>query len=768
MRYKSTLLLLIAVAVAGIVAYSLSKEPTSEELQKLRKRLLADMNASNIETLIIEGGEQRFVCERQADADVGWRLTEPIEVRADRWEVEGILDKLELAEKVASTFPEGGKALDLARYGLAEPVRKITLREEQPGGRTWTVLVGKEAGVADAVYMAVRGEDAVYAVKKDVADRADVTLTDLRTKKLATRISTLDMKKVTVSAAELDGEPGFEVVCERAEDRWELKRPVHDLADEGAVKGVANKLYDHHIGADEFVVDDPTKAAEYGLADPALTVIVEGQQETQTFVLSRHVDGEEVRYYAMHKGEVPIVEVPETLFNDLRKDADDLRERSLGDFTVADVAQLSIAGPAGELVLMKQDDAWQIAGDTPVAADDGVMDDVLRGLKEAEVDEFVADEPEDLADFGLSEGARTQVVATDSDGKTLAEVFLGSADELGERLYAQRSAYPPVLALKKADFLDRIARGRLAFLDRLVLEEPRGEAREVLLTNPEGRFRCTWNEESAEWALAEPVSGKADQVAVRALVGDFASLRAETFAAERADDLSAFGLAEPAVEATVTYRTESGPAGEEEGETEVPGRTRTLLIGAETESPAEGRFARLAGDERVFVLPDYIAGHFLANLASRRISTVFKPTAVTFASGAGSRRFLYDDEKDAWTDADGNDLPEGTAEALKDAVRLLRHFDGAAIADYVAKEPQTYGFDEPYLTVEVQDELEQVNKVLIGGETDEGDRYARGFVTDFVLRAAKADVRTLMAVLEEPAEPVDDAAPAEGEADARQ
>jgi len=40
-------------------------------------------------------------------------------VRADRWEVEGILDKLELAEKVAPTFPEGGKKLDLAQYGLA-------------------------------------------------------------------------------------------------------------------------------------------------------------------------------------------------------------------------------------------------------------------------------------------------------------------------------------------------------------------------------------------------------------------------------------------------------------------------------------------------------------------------------------------------------------------------------------------------------------------------------------------------------------------------
>ncbi len=767
MKHKSTLLLVIAVAVAGTVAYSLSKKPTSEDLQKLRTRLLADMRSSSIATLAIRAGDQRLACAREAGEE-GWRITEPTDLRADRWAVEGILDKLELAEKASSTFPEGRVELDLAQYGLAEPVRTITLGEEAPGRRSWTLLVGKETGVADTVYVAVEGEDAVYAVKKDVADKTNVTLADLRSKDLAPRISTLDMVKLTISAAKLDEKPAFELACEKAAGKWELKQPVHDLADRTKVAGVANKLYDHRVGKGEFAVDDPSKAADYGLDEPALTVTVEGKDKTQTFVFSRRQDGDKAHYYAMHKGELPIAEVPETLFNDLRADVGELRERSLADFTVSDVAEVAIAGAGGELVLKKQDQQWQIAADTPIAADAGVADEMLRGLKDAEVDEFVADEPEDLGGYGLTEQARTRVSLKDKDGGTLAEVVLGSADEAGERVYAQRPPYPPVLALQKAAFLDNIEGGRLAFLDRLVLEEPSDDAREVSLDHAGSHFKCTFEPEAGEWQLAEPVSGKADEVAVRAIVGDFAHLQADAFAAEQADDLALFGLADPAAKATVTYRAESKAPAKEGGEAEAAPPRHTLLLGAETKTPAEGRFAKLAEGERVFVLPDYIAGHFLADLASRRISVALKPTAVTFTMGDASLRFLYDAEKDAWTDADGKELPEPSAAAVGKAVRLLGRFDGAGVADYVAKEPAAYGFDKPCLVVELQDELGQAKKVLIGAETAGGDRYAKGFVSDFVLIAAKADVDTLQAVMERPAESTEQPASEGGESGAGQ
>ncbi len=759
MKYKSTLLLLVAVVIASIVAYSLSKKPTSEEIDEQRTRLLSEMKSEDIQTLTIEEGGKRLVCQRDPEADGGWRITEPVRVRADRWEVEGILDKLEMAQKVSTTRPPAGETFDLSQYGLDEPARKVTLGGRPAAGRSWTILIGKETGIADAVYAAVEGRDAVYAINRDVAERTDVTLTDLRSKNLAPRISVLDRKKIAISAAQLDESPAFEVECEKSDGKWELKKPLYQLADPTRVEDLANKLYNHRIGTGDFVVDDPTKAAEYGLDSPFLTLTIEGKHKTQTVVFSRLKEEDQTSYYALHKGEPAIVKVPESLFTDLRKEPEELREKSLADFTVADIAEVTVEGPQGEFVLKKKDDAWEIAADTPVAADDGVIDEVLRELRNADVQDFVADEPEDLGAYGLSEGARTHVTLRDEDGEMLAELFLGAADEAGESVYAQRPPYPAVVSTRNERYLENIIRGRVAFLGRLVLEEPWDEAREVSLERATERFLCTWNETDVEWELAAPVQGKADSVAVRAIVSDFAHLRAEAFAAEDAQDLAAFGLDEPMISVTVTYRAKSEETEEQEDEAEPQERVRSLHIGSAAQEPAEGYFAKLAEDGRVFVLPDYVVRHFRANLASKRISHPFDIVAMTFRKGHKLLEFRHDEEKDIWTDGEGKELAEDMAKAVKDAARLLKDFRGVEVADYTEKDPALYGFDDAYLVVELEEIPGQVKKLVIGKETEGGNRYAKGPATDFVLVAEKPDVDKLLAVLEPPAEESEGPAP---------
>ncbi|MHC4592276.1 MAG: DUF4340 domain-containing protein, partial [Planctomycetota bacterium] len=336
MKHKSTLLLLIAVVIAGFVAYSLSRKPASHELQKQRKDLLTEFESSQIQTLKIEQGDSRLTCRRE-DRD-GWRIVEPVNVRADRWEVESILDKFELAEKVASYYPDKGKQLNAAEYGLDKPTRTVTMDMGEDGDRSWTVLIGKDASVADSVFVAVEGQDGVFAVAKDVVDKTAVSVTDLRSKKLASRIGVFDLEKVSVSARALDGGQPLEVECEESDGKWEIKKPSYELADSDKVQGLANKLYDHRIGADDFVVDDPTKAATYGLDDPDLTITLQGDEEAQTIVFSRHAEGDKTTYYALHKGEPAIVRAPESLFNDLRQEPDELKERKLADVDVEDVA----------------------------------------------------------------------------------------------------------------------------------------------------------------------------------------------------------------------------------------------------------------------------------------------------------------------------------------------------------------------------------------------------------------------------------------------
>ncbi|MCK4374812.1 MAG: DUF4340 domain-containing protein, partial [Candidatus Brocadiae bacterium] len=245
------------------------------------------------------------------------------------------------------------------------------------------------------------------------------------------------------------------------------------------------------------------------------------------------------------------------------------------------------------------------------------------------------------------------------------------------------------------------------------------------------------------------------------IVGDFAHLRAEAFVAEDADDLAPFGLDEPEITVSVTYRAAEGEGeAEEPGEGEPPPgrRTRTLHVGGATEEPARGRYARLAEDGRVFVLPDYVVGHCRANLASKEVCRATGLTGLTFRSGDRTRQFAYDEDTLTWTDAEGNELEGRAAEAVKEAERLLRNFDAVEVADLVEKAPALYGFDEPHLVVELDEEATKGKQVVIGKETEDGKRYARGPVTGFVHVVSEADVEKLIAVLEpepeaEPQEP---------------
>jgi hypothetical protein len=750
MKYKSTLVLFIVVVVAGIVAYSLSRKPTSEELEQQRSKLLAGVEADDVQTLTVDKGDGRIVCRRDADDKDEWRITEPVDIRADRYAVEDVIRKLGSAERQARVSREG---LKLADYGLAEPKRTVTLEGKQPGQKSWVIDVGGDAPAGNAVWVAVKDAPAVYSVTRDVAQQTDVTVAGLRSKNLGKRISTWDLQKLSVAAAAADDRPAYELACEKTDGKWEIKQPIYDPGDRNAIEAVVNKVYDQNIKADDVVADDMGQAAQYGLDKPDLTVTVAGKDRTEEFALSRRTEDGKTVCYAMQKGENPIVRVPESLFDALRKQPDELRDKSLVDFRVEDVTEIKAASPVGELVLAKVDEGWQITGDEAVAADADVIKTFLDDLKKAEVKEFAADGVEDLTPYGLAEGQRLDVVLSDEDGETLAHATFGLASGDGGRVYARRGDYPAVLTVERGPYLDKLERGGLAFLDRNVLKETQTDIAELQLVRGTEKFRCAWNRDQSRWDLLEPVSGEADTSACHLIASDFAALKAVAFAAERAEDLTPYGLDKPAITCTATIRPQ--PTDEEPKPAE---RVHTLRIGSETADPAQGRYARLDDDDRVFVLADSKAKHFEENLASKYICRSWSLRSVTFRKGDKELVVTYDRDADAWRDAEGNELAKDSADRMREARYLLGNFQAERLADYIVKSPALYGFDEPYLTVSFDDETAKGKNIIIGKEVEGGGRYAKGPASGFVQVARDEDVQKLADVIEPPAPPASAAA----------
>lgn len=739
-NYKTTIILLVAVVITGLVAYSLSKQPTSEEIEQQRTRLLPGFSTEDVSKVAFIEGETRVVCER---ADSEWRITAPIQARADRWAVESILDRLETAEKEWSVSPAEDDTVSLVDYGLDTPGRKVTVTLDGPGGRTWTILVGKPTGAADAVSVKLEGREQVFAVSRNVIAKTEVTVTDLRSKKLAPRISTFDLNTVAVTMSDDDQEEPAAVRCEKAERMWKLKEPFLDLADADAVELVADKIYNHSIGDGDFASDDPTDLGKFGLDEPDVTVILESEDETQEFAFAAVQQDDETTHYAIYKAETTVVEIPEELYNGVRVTADELRSKKLADVKARQVASVTISGPDDELVLRRSGDDWEIDAESPRAADSAVMDQLLRDLTQAEAKEFVADEPEDLSAYGLAEGERILVTLSDEDDETLARVAFGkAADE--DTAYALRPDYPPVLLVPQERYFDAFRRGRLAFLDREILSEPAERAVRVSLSHEGGDFVCTRESAAADWRLQEPVTGPADQWAARMIVDTFGRLRVGAFVATEPQDLSLYGLEEPKVTATVTYREPSS-----EGEEEPAESTQTLLIGDDTDEPAEGSYAMLEGNPRVFVLPGYKVEQFSGSLASKLVCRVTDLTAFTVSRGEETARFIRDGQTGGWTREDGTSVQDPLAAAVDEAAMLLEEFEAERVADYVEKSPARYGFDAPYLTVEIETETARGKQVVVGDAADDG-RYAKGPATDFVLLAPEDQVQRLERVLTRP------------------
>ncbi len=732
MRYKSTLILLVAVIIAGLLAYSLSQQPTSKELREQRGRLLPGFDADRVRRLTVGAPDGEIVCQRSSDEDE-WRITRPVRARAQDYSVENILSRFGRAKPVWAVRPAKGEAIDLAQYGLAEPRRTVTIVEGPPKGGEWTVLVGEETGAGDSVYVTIEGKDAVFAIEKAVVERTDVTLADLRSKTLARRIPPADLRKVVLSARESADSPAFRGVCEKAGDRWELQEPFFDLADRDEVEDLVDRVFSHRIGKDDFLADDVTKLGEYGLDDPDLTLSVEGPEHKLTFLLAREEQEGEVRCYAANKDEVAVVEVPGDLFDGLRKTPEELRERELLP-AGGKPAEMRIAGPSGTLVLKKAGDGWRIAGESPAGADAAAVNDVLGGLRDAEVREFVADDPEALQAYGLSEEQRTLLKLLDDEGAERAGLAFGKPTAEG-MVYVRRIPYPPVLRAPQGEYYDRVARGRTGFLDRGILAEEPADAVELRLRVGTEQFVCT-RKEDGTWQLKEPVDVSADADVVRRKLELFADLRAAEMVAEKVEDASAYGLDKPRLELSVAYEPHPGAATEEER------RVRTLLVGEGTSEPADGRYARLAKGDAVFVLGPSDVERLRESPVPRTVCRAEELRRMTFRRGGTELRLAYDSGADEWTGPGNGKLTKAQLEAARRAAALLRDFEAVDVADYVEKAPAFYGFDEPYLTVELQSETAGGKRVVIGDPTD-GGRYAKGPAGDFVLIAAPEDVEVL-------------------------
>jgi len=113
----------------------------------------------------------------------------------------------------------------------------------------------------------------------------------------------------------------------------------------------------------------------------------------------------------------------------------------------------------------------------------------------------------------------------------------------------------------------------------------------------------------SDWKITEPKSFAADRSTVTNMVSNVASLNSDRLVDEKSSDLARYGLGPPAFELDVT---------------EKDNKSQRLLLGDETPT-GNAVYAALAGDPRVFTIPEYIRNSIeknLNDLRDKRLLTV--------------------------------------------------------------------------------------------------------------------------------------------------
>ena len=137
------------------------------------------------------------------------------------------------------------------------------------------------------------------------------------------------------------------------------------------------------------------------------------------------------------------------------------------------------------------------------------------------------------------------------------------------------------------------------------------------------------------WQITEPKPLSADQNMVSSVVSTLASLRSERVVEDKASDLQAYGLEQPALEVDLTERDN---------------KNQKLLIGDDTPT-GSGVFAMLTGDPRVFTIASYNRSSLdksVNDLRDKRLLTVAADKVSRVELDRKNQAIEFGRDKDEW------------------------------------------------------------------------------------------------------------------------
>ena len=419
MRGRSFLILLVlALGLGGYAYFVESKNDTTSQAKAKREKVF-NVESDKIDEMTVksQNGDETKVKKENGT----WKIVSPSAIASDPAEVSAITTALAglEQEKVVEENPPSLKEFTL------EPARmSITFHVAGETG-THRLDVGVKTPLGAELYAKTDSKKAVFLIGAYREDSLNKSTFNLREK------TVLVFDRDSANFLKIDDGKKSIIVAKKG-TRWQLSSPMDTAADFTAVDGLVGRLYQSRMKA--FVADDGTKdLKKYGLDKPQFVVTVgAGSARAELAIGSKTEDG---NVYARDLSRPMIFALESTLLDDLKRPANDLRQKDVFEFRTFTALTLTFMRGGQTYVFARQGDTgdgqagdWKLTKPTDKALDASKAGDLLNNFSTLHADSFTdaigtGEATTVVAKFGQNSAAQEETVtfrlvpAKGKDGK---------------------------------------------------------------------------------------------------------------------------------------------------------------------------------------------------------------------------------------------------------------------------------------------------------------------------------------------------------------
>jgi hypothetical protein len=424
MKFKSTLLLLglFILLLAAVYFFELRDKGENTE------DMLVSVSTDNVEKIIFQTDGQTIQFQRQ---DEEWLITDPVEAKADKYEVNRLADDFTnlRIERVVEEEPA-----DLEKYGIPQKQVELYFSDREKPEK---ILIGSENPLDNTFFAKREEEMRVVLIPSSLKSLLEKGVFDFRQKNIF-QFETDQVKRMKIDA------DGIHWEAEKDGEDWFLTKPVNALAQKSKISDILSDL--SNLKATAFVSENKQEEGirNLGLDDPDYKIEIDFPVDNKRVIFSIHQQDDKT--HAVSSISPKILQVEDSILEDLKIEPGDLRDKEVADFFTWEVTKLKIRkGDISFSLAKDEEESWKFEEPELQEADKEKVQSFLRKLESLESQEFV-DPPLDLSDLGLdSPQAEIKIWAgQQEDTPEELTIQIGKEDSESKTVFLKNHRFPYV------------------------------------------------------------------------------------------------------------------------------------------------------------------------------------------------------------------------------------------------------------------------------------------------------------------------------------